>query len=950
MFLVLAVIMILSAVLTFSSLASAVPWQGGTLNNGLFAYYKLSDNAASTNVIDSFYTYNGTCTNNTNLLSVPGIVGNALNFSFVNKGNHYVSIADNDAFSIVTTGAFSMAFWENGIKPPSGYADIIGKGVAGNHEWTLREGTGNPSFNVFALNGTTICIVGSNLTQDNNVWTMWSVTINSTSCKIYKNGVLAGTTLVASYGNWGLLANGAANTVIGTRQADIGAKGFNGTVDEVGFWNRVLTPDEVLTLYNSGSGMTYAPSWNSTVLKTVALNTSWGDTMVSSADPATNYGTAESMATGTSTTRSYIWFNLSKYTNVTFTNVTFNWYKNNGTNSGGRYYWCNNSFNELNLTWNKQYHEGINCNTTAFDTNAGHVIYQTTVSNWNYDVWSQQFYDLFKEDIQHGDGVWTFLILTNQSATHWFTKEDTGFNIPWLNLTYYDIFVVNSTYKPNIVENVDNAYNLTVKINASVSNVTAVFTYNGTQYTPSYVSSAGNWFNFTKSLRPASLTEPWNATRQLNWTINVSYVDGSSTLYTTNTQNQNVYRPVINMSNAPGNGEATRFFLCKDEVTLAPINCNFTSTWNIWAPENYANTYYRTYTNTTYQNDTFYKYPPASISNLTVNYNVSAVATGYPIRNFVFTGETLNNTNITKVFLMLSSIDGIYVTFQVLTQSYNPISGVYVTVNRTSDGGLIGTGTTGPTGTITFWMNPNIAHTIIFEHPSYPDVVVTDTFTQASYTIFMGATGNINVTNNYTGVSWQVTPSALSTLNSNQKYNFSLYLRSDIFNVSAFGYNLTDVNGNYLASNFSLVNATNITTMNFNISGNQTVKMVIWWIIDGTLTEPTVTWGAYDYYEGNYSIMKFIDDLRLYNTGPNPLFNSFTMSLIAFAIIFLITGAVCWVSGIYSPLAIGTMITSLTWFFAWAGMIGSPTSRTKYAIPLIMTLLFGAYYIWEQTR
>jgi hypothetical protein len=31
----------------------------------------------------------------------------------------------------------------------------------------------------------------------------------------------------------------------------------NTDIDEVGFWNRVLTPTEITTLYNAGAGLTY---------------------------------------------------------------------------------------------------------------------------------------------------------------------------------------------------------------------------------------------------------------------------------------------------------------------------------------------------------------------------------------------------------------------------------------------------------------------------------------------------------------------------------------------------------------------------------------------------------------------------------------------------------------------------------------------------------------------
>jgi hypothetical protein len=37
-----------------------------------------------------------------------------------------------------------------------------------------------------------------------------------------------------------------------------GAGYLNGRADEIGFWRRTLTPNEVTTLYNGGSGISYA--------------------------------------------------------------------------------------------------------------------------------------------------------------------------------------------------------------------------------------------------------------------------------------------------------------------------------------------------------------------------------------------------------------------------------------------------------------------------------------------------------------------------------------------------------------------------------------------------------------------------------------------------------------------------------------------------------------------
>lgn len=66
------------------------------------------------------------------------------------------------------------------------------------------------------------------------------------------NGTVASTSMVNA-----AKAAGTCEFRVGAR-AYVASEGyFNGTIDEVGFWKRVLTADERTALYNSGNGVTY---------------------------------------------------------------------------------------------------------------------------------------------------------------------------------------------------------------------------------------------------------------------------------------------------------------------------------------------------------------------------------------------------------------------------------------------------------------------------------------------------------------------------------------------------------------------------------------------------------------------------------------------------------------------------------------------------------------------
>lgn len=69
----------------------------------------------------------------------------------------------------------------------------------------------------------------------------------------YVNGVAGITTPSITYG-----AGGSTLPVhIGTRDSSDNVQTVNGSLDELGLWDRALTSTEVLELYNAGAGLTY---------------------------------------------------------------------------------------------------------------------------------------------------------------------------------------------------------------------------------------------------------------------------------------------------------------------------------------------------------------------------------------------------------------------------------------------------------------------------------------------------------------------------------------------------------------------------------------------------------------------------------------------------------------------------------------------------------------------
>jgi hypothetical protein len=174
----------------------------------------------------------------------------------------YIQIADHDVFSLVTSGAFSVSVW---MRPDvltfadeegSGYVHWMGKGSTGQHEWVWRmygldntEGRENrTSSYVFNLSGGLGAGSYVQETVTPGVWNHYVVTISMASdlLTLYKNGVQkdADTFQDSEYNI--VPANGTAPVRIGTRDF---ASYFQGAVDDVRFYDRVLTLAEIQQLY-----------------------------------------------------------------------------------------------------------------------------------------------------------------------------------------------------------------------------------------------------------------------------------------------------------------------------------------------------------------------------------------------------------------------------------------------------------------------------------------------------------------------------------------------------------------------------------------------------------------------------------------------------------------------------------------------------------------------------
>lgn len=234
------------------------------LIDNLVSYWKLdefSDGSGAVTRVDSHGSNN--LTDNNTTPSATGII--ALGADLERGNSEYLSISDASQTGLDITGDLTISMWLNFESVP-----------INTEEFTLlakrNSDTGNRSYGIyydrFTVSSTKSIVAyvssdGSSGNQTSAVYStnfstatwyhlVWVYSTAGTS-KFYING-----TEVASIGSQRTsIFNGNAAFIIGATGNSSVTSFFDGVVDEVGIWSRVLTADEITELYNSGAGLAY---------------------------------------------------------------------------------------------------------------------------------------------------------------------------------------------------------------------------------------------------------------------------------------------------------------------------------------------------------------------------------------------------------------------------------------------------------------------------------------------------------------------------------------------------------------------------------------------------------------------------------------------------------------------------------------------------------------------
>ena len=223
---------------------------GSSLLTSLVGYWKLDEASGTRN--DSHGSNH--LTDNNTVTQATGKQGNAAQFTRANSES--LSITDNAALS---TGDidFTIAAWVYLDSKPGAGMTVASKDASGQREFALDWLNTSDAFRFFITNnaGTFRIIPDSIGAKSASTWYFlvgWhDAAANTVNIQI-NNGTI-----------YSLATSGTAPTDT-TSDFRIGASGvagfegyFDGRIDEVGYWKRVLTSDEKTALYNGGSGTTY---------------------------------------------------------------------------------------------------------------------------------------------------------------------------------------------------------------------------------------------------------------------------------------------------------------------------------------------------------------------------------------------------------------------------------------------------------------------------------------------------------------------------------------------------------------------------------------------------------------------------------------------------------------------------------------------------------------------
>lgn len=904
----------------------------GNMSVGLRSYWKF-DETSGTTVYDSMGLYNGTITNAQ--VNQAGKLGKAIAFD----GNgDYINLTNVRGFS--GANPVSQSMWVYNKNSTSfQYITELGKRTL-NKMIAVIENYDANNLSRFSTDYYT-ANTWLNATWTSNQWTHLVYTYDGTTVLIYQDGVLIG----SQAKTLNLVDEGF---VVGTHHG-FGGSWFNGSLDEIALWNRTLTATEIALLYNDGDGCQYGNESCYVNIPAITLNS-----------PINAYNSSSSSITFNATANS-----TSGITNVSlYLNGVLNETNTSGINATS--YLFTKTISDGDHNWSIKSCNTDGCATSptrtfTIDTTYPQIVLNYPTSLLDYGYINQTLQLNFTATDLHLDkciynyngtnisiagcqtGVYNIsnITLSNKKNVTFYVNDTFG-NMNSTTISWdYKVFENSRTYDSTTFDTATANYQVNVTANSSLTGVNLEF--NGSTYALTDQGS-GIW-NYTQQVPTSAVG---------NQSVVFKYQYGAGTI-----NGHTTYQLVNSTILALCNGTYTTRFLnvtFADENSLSAINASIpTSSWVYYLGNGTVN---KTLTYSNASDNYNYSFCGTSgglplYVQPTVQYKQGTV---YPQRIWIPAIQTYNSTRTTQVLYLLSSIDGLYVTFQVIDSSDATISGVEVNVSRVISGSTvqISSGTTDSGGLVTFWLNPDFQHTITFTKSGYTTYTTSLFPTQSSYTVTLGGTGTVT-TDKTTGISYGIKPTD-SFLTYFTVHDFEFSLGSTYWELDEFGFDLNWSNGTLIGSNSSTTSSGGtISIQDFNVSNGSAIVMTPYYTIDSVkYTLQPRFWYLQSSEGREFSLYQWFGDFTTYtSTGTSVLgFNDFGKLLLTALVLILLVGGLSQRYGLQSESAITGIIFSVIFFLEytleWIPLITTPlgtlprgTLTIVSAIILIATMIAG---------
>lgn len=222
---------------------------------GLVSYWSF-DEAAGSTVRDAVGSNPGAWSGASGFQWTTGKIGPSA--GYFNGTDNIVDFGAGS--SLNPTAGLTVSCW---LKPGPVQAAFAGPIAKGGAYWIEGDGAGSGTWQFGLKTGAdNFCgLTGLPVGQ----WTHLVITWDGTTATTYKNGVSVATQPVS-----GSLAVTANHLLAGNRTGF--SRFYAGAIDEVGIWNRALTPAEVTVLYAGGSGLPFSSATVGSNFNDAAIN------------------------------------------------------------------------------------------------------------------------------------------------------------------------------------------------------------------------------------------------------------------------------------------------------------------------------------------------------------------------------------------------------------------------------------------------------------------------------------------------------------------------------------------------------------------------------------------------------------------------------------------------------------------------------------------------------